>query len=83
MRYRGVEPRYTFAVPSDIWRPSDLELSMMTTVSPVDNHVSAALVSVGQITQDRSAQNQVEVDSYDADIAKQGMSSLMRRELEH
>jgi hypothetical protein len=69
---------------SDVWLPSDFELSMMTsTIAPVDDLVFAAPVYVGQIGQDRSAQNQAEAGSYDADIAMQGMGSLLRQEVEH
>jgi hypothetical protein len=79
MRFWEVEPGRTFVAPSDIWMPSDLELSMMTSTIPqVDSLGFAAPVYVRQIGQDRPAQNQVETDSYDAAIAKQGMSSLMR-----
>jgi hypothetical protein len=80
----GLEGRTQSVHPSDVWLPSDLELSMMTsTISPVDDLVFAAPVYVGQIGQDRSAQNQAKAGPYDADIAMQGMSSLLRRELEH
>jgi hypothetical protein len=74
-----------FVAPSDIWKPSDLELSMMKSrMSEAENLVFSAsmFVGLGQEGQDHSAQMPVDLDySYFAKIVIQGMSSQSQRNL--